>query len=67
LPNHPYIGKTMNNLASVLLSLNRLIESEVLYRETLNFKKINLMPNDPDIGITMDGLAEVLHCLNRLK
>ncbi len=57
----------MDNLASVLMSLNRLIESEVLYRDTLNFKKINLLPNDPDIGITMNGLAEVLNCLNRLK
>ncbi len=47
----------MNNLASVLESLNRLKYSEELYRESLDFRKANLLPNHPDIGINMSDLA----------
>jgi hypothetical protein len=50
----------MNSLAGVLLKLNRLKESEELYRETLNFQKTNLLPNHPNIGTTMNNLAGVL-------
>ena len=60
LPNHPDIGDSMNNLASVLKSLNQLKEAEVLYREALNFFKANLLPNHPDIGTSMNNLAAVL-------
>ncbi len=57
----------MNNLAGVLLSLNRLEDSEELFREALNFNKANLLPNHPDIGISMNNLANVLQSLNRLE
>jgi hypothetical protein len=57
----------MNNLATVLFSLNRLNKSEELYREALNFNKANLLPNDPLIGTSMNNLACILHSLNRLK
>ncbi len=50
----------MNSLAGVLQDLNRLKQSEDLYRETLNFQKTNLLPNHPDIGTTMNGFAGVL-------
>ncbi len=36
-PNHPNIGDSMNNLASVIECQNRLIDAEKLYRETLQF------------------------------
>jgi tetratricopeptide (TPR) repeat protein len=42
------------------LSLNKLKEAEVLYREALNFFKANLLPNHPDIGTSMNDLAYVL-------
>ncbi len=54
----------MNNLACVLESLNQLKESEVLFREALNFRKANLLPNHPDIGASMNNLASVLLSLN---
>jgi hypothetical protein len=57
----------MNGLAGVLLSLNRLKNSEELYKEALNFRKSNLLPHDPRIGSSMYGLAFVLYSLNRLK
>jgi hypothetical protein len=57
----------MNGLAGVLYSLNRLKESEGLYRETLKFRKANLLPNHQDIGTSMNSLAEFLESLNRLK
>ncbi len=66
MPNHPNIGTSMNNLALVLHSLNRLKQAEELYRETLNFRKANLLPNHPDIGTSMNNLAGVLENLNRL-
>ena len=50
----------MNNLATVLLSLKKLKEAEVLYREALNFFNANLSPNHPDIGMCMNNLAGVL-------
>ena len=57
----------MNNLALVLLNLNRLKEAEELFREALIFRKANLLPNNPDIGTSMYNLAGVLYRLNRLK
>jgi hypothetical protein len=57
----------MVNLAGVLKSLNRLQESEKLYKKALNFQKKNLLPNHPDIGTTMDNLAGVLKKLKRKK
>ena len=33
LPNHPDIGITMNNLASLLYGLNRMKEADALYKE----------------------------------
>jgi hypothetical protein len=67
LPNHPFIRISMNNLASVLQKLNRLKESEELFRDTLEIRKLNLLPNDPDIGASMINLASVLRSLNRLE
>ncbi len=66
MPNHPDIGNSMNSLAGVLKNLNRLEQSEKIYRETINFMKINLQPNHQDIGTSMDGLASVLLELNKL-
>ncbi len=57
----------MNNLAHVLKSLNQLKESEVLYREALNFRKAKLLPNNPDIGDSMNNLASVLESLYQLN
>ncbi len=67
MPNHPDIGTSMNNLAAVLEKLNRLKQSEELYREALIFRKANLKPNHPDIGTSMNNLAYVLLSLNRFK
>jgi tetratricopeptide (TPR) repeat protein len=50
----------MNNLAYFLFKLNKLKEAEVLSRETLKFRKNNLLPNHPDIGYSMNNLAGVL-------
>jgi hypothetical protein len=57
----------MNNLALVLKSQNRLKYSEELFRESLNFRKANLLSNHPDIGNSMNNLALVLQRLNRLE
>jgi hypothetical protein len=67
MPNDPRIGTSMNNLAGVLESLNRLKYSEELFREALKFRKDNLLPNHPDIGTSMNGLSGVLCSLNRLN
>ncbi len=67
MPNHPDIGKSLNNLAVVLQKLNRLKKSEELYKEALNFNKANVLPNDPEIGNSMNNLAGILFDLNRFK
>ena len=63
-PNHHSIGESMYYLAGVLESLNKLEESEKLYRETYEFRKKHLMQNHPDIGTSMNNLAGVLLNLN---
>jgi hypothetical protein len=50
----------MNNLALILLKLNRLEEAEFYFREALNFRKANLLPKHPDIILSMNNLAAVL-------
>ncbi len=57
----------MNNLATILYSLNQFKDSEELFRDAINFYKANLMPNDPKIGNSMNDLATVLYRLNRLE
>jgi hypothetical protein len=57
----------LHGLAEVLQSLNRLKNSEELFREVLNFRKTILLPNDPDISTSMNGLAGVLENLYRFK
>ncbi len=66
LPNHPFIGSSMSNLALIYSKLNRLKESYYLLREALNFRKANLLPNHPLIGDSMNYLADILIKLNRL-
>jgi hypothetical protein len=67
LPNNPSIRASMNNLATILYSLNQFKDSEELFRDAINFYKANLMPNDPKIGNSMNDLATVLYRLNRLE
>ncbi len=50
----------MNDLAEVIKNLNRLKESEELFRKALKFRKENLSPNNPDIGTSMNGLTGIL-------
>ena len=54
----------MNDLAVVLYALNRLKESEELYKESL---KLNFLSNNPCIGTTMNNLGLVFLSQNRLK
>jgi hypothetical protein len=60
LPIDPGIGTSINGLAEVYLSLNRMKKSEELFREAISFRKANLLSNDPVIGTSMNGLAKVL-------
>ncbi len=57
----------MNNLAKVLKNLNKLYQSENLYRDLLRFQKINIQANDPNIGNSLNNLAEVLKSQNKFK
>ncbi len=41
--------------------------AEILYRESINHRKENLMKNDLSIDNSMNNLAGVLFRLNRLK
>ncbi len=57
----------MHYLVIILESLNRLDQADKLYREAINYNKINLQSNDPTIGESTNNLAKVLMSLNRYK
>jgi hypothetical protein len=57
----------MNNLADVLIKLNRKEEAAIFYRNAYNFFKAKYSPNHPIIVKSINNIAEVLQSLNRLK
>ncbi len=64
--NHPDIGISMNNLAEILKSLNRLKAVEKTFTGSSKFSKTKSLPNNPEIVNSNSNLASVIHHLGRL-
>lgn len=58
-PQHPETGVILNNLANVLLSLNRLREAEKLARRAVEVLESTLGPNHPRVATAASNLAEI--------
>lgn len=57
--DHPYVGKTLNNLGLYLAFHGRLDEAEGLHRRALELRRRVLNPGHPDLGQSLSGLARV--------
>ena len=57
--NHPDVGQTLNNLASVYRAQGKYSEAEGLYKRALAIREKALGANHPDVGQTLTNLAIV--------
>jgi hypothetical protein len=51
----------LNNLALLLLAMNRLGETELLFRRALAIAAASYGPDHPDVAIRLNNLASLLH------
>jgi tetratricopeptide (TPR) repeat protein len=64
---HPNVATTLNNLAGLLESTNRLSEAEPLYRRALKIDEASYGPDHPTVAIRLNNLAGLLRSTNRLN
>lgn len=65
--NHSEVAIRLNNLATLLMSTNRLQEAEPLMRRALAIDEASFGPNHPNVAIRLNNLALLLKVTNRLQ
>jgi tetratricopeptide (TPR) repeat protein len=65
-PHHPSVAISLNNLAQLLQTTNRLVEAEPLYRRALAINEQSLGPDHPDVARDLNNLAQLLQATDRL-
>ena len=55
--DHPYVGMSLNNLASLYKSQGRYADAEPLYERALAIREKSLGPDHPAVGTTLNNLA----------
>ena len=65
-PDHPNVAASLNNLAQLLQTTNRLTEVEPLMRRALEIEERSLGPDHPNVAIYLNNLAGLLNDTNRL-
>jgi CHAT domain-containing protein/tetratricopeptide (TPR) repeat protein len=64
-PDHPDVGKDLNNLASLYVAQGRYAEAEPLYKRALAIDEKALGPDHPDVGNRLDNLASLYRTQGR--
>ena len=65
--NHPNVATSLNNLAELLRSTNRLSDAEPMYRRVIKIFEKSLGQNHPNVATALNNLAELLRASNRLS
>jgi tetratricopeptide (TPR) repeat protein len=65
-PDHPSVGRDLNNLAVLLQATGRLAEAEPLHRRALAIDEASLGPDHPSVATRLNNLAELLQDTSRL-
>jgi tetratricopeptide (TPR) repeat protein len=65
-PDHPNVAASLNNLAGLLRTTNRLAEAEPLMLRALTITEASYGPDHPEVAIDLNNLAGLLQDTNRL-
>ena len=63
---HPNVAVLLNNLGSLLQTMNRLVEAEPLMRRALEIDERSFGADHPRVAIRLNNLAQLLQATNRL-
>jgi tetratricopeptide (TPR) repeat protein len=66
-PEHPNVATSLNNLAQLLQTTNRLAEAEPLMRRVVEIFEISYGPEHPNVATSLNNLALLLEATNRLS
>lgn len=64
-PDHPFVGRALNNLALMLSRQGRSQEAEALYLRSLAIREKASGPDHPDVALTYNNLGVVYRNQNR--
>jgi hypothetical protein len=64
--DHPALAASLNNLAQLLKSTNRLAEAEPLMRRALAIDEASYGAQHPEVAIDLNNLASLMYATNRL-
>ena len=62
----PSVAIRLNNLASLLLETNRMVEAEPLFRRALEIAEASYGKNHPRVAVGLNNLAQLLKTTNRM-
>jgi tetratricopeptide (TPR) repeat protein len=65
-PNHPTVGRDLNNLGALLVTTARLAEAEPLLRRALAIDEKSYGPDHPAVAVRLSNLVRLLRDTNRL-
>ncbi len=65
-PDHPSVGRDLNNLAQLLQETSRLADAEPLMRRALSIDEKSFGPDHPSVGRDLSNLALLFAGTNRL-
>jgi tetratricopeptide (TPR) repeat protein len=64
-PDHFFVAKRLDTLASLLRDTNRFAEAEPLYRRSLTINEKSLGPEHPSVAVGLHNLGQLLQATNR--
>ena len=65
-PDHPDVGRDLNNLAAILRGLGDLAGARALQERALGIAEAVYGPDHPDVGTALNNLAQILQDLGDL-
>jgi Tfp pilus assembly protein PilF len=64
-PDHPDVGRDLNNLGGLLQATSRLAEAEPLFRRALVIAEASFGPNHPIVAGALNNRVQLLRATNR--